>query len=1032
MLRNSHDLLLSRANSWSEFLAGLKALGNSESANKQKGDAFERFVQLFLRYQPDYQQQLEEIWRHDELPFEVKQDLNISTDRGIDLVARTKEGDYWAIQAKYRSSPAGSIPLRDLGTFGTQLAVVAQGFSRGVICATKREKTPDFARAEFPVEQILLDSWECIEAEIWDQIRQAAAGEKVTQLKPFEPRDYQAAAINAARRHFMKEGNRRGKLIMPCGTGKSLMGYWTSTSGLKAKTVVVAVPSLDLIRQTFAVWAREAEANGKQLDVLIVCSDKSTAEGDSHVDDLAAPATTKPFEIKQWLKNPQRLSDLRVVFVTYQSGKVFADAAGRFQFDVALYDEAHKTAGYEGKRNQYLLHQKNLNVQHRVFMTATERYYEGESDEVVGMNDVRLYGERYHYMPFGAAIDEGILADYSVVLMTIRRSEAEDYRPLIEERMFVHPDLEFEPEDLTAEDLATAVALRKAFRKYKLNHAVSFHSRNQLAAEFVEIQKGLNGAGLSASLKTFRVSSDISTGKRHERLKGFQEAKKALISNARCLTEGVDVPGIDLVLFAQPRQSKVDIVQAVGRALRVPSDQPDKRGYVLVPVLVDDDEGDIEKVVEGTGFENLVSVLKAMATVDEDITDRIDVVVGKPARRGLRAEAEADVTGEALPVRMNVEEFAESLRLRAWDRLEGLKRPRLTIEQILEWADAFHERTGKWPAANSGAIGGTAGETWLAVNCALSAGMRGLPPGSSLTKLLAKNRGIRNQGDLPPLTIEQILEWADEHYNRTGKWPIQTSGEVDRAPEEKWSNINQLLTKGLRGLSGGSSLANLLAKERGVRNRSSLPRLTIEQILEWADAFHERTGKWPSANTGSIVEAPGERWDYVNTALTQGRRGLSGGSSLAKLLAEERGVRNRSGLQPLAIEQILEWADGHYERTGKWPNSKTGEIPESPGDTWAIIDGALQKGRRGISGGSSLAQLLAKERAVLNLRDREKLEVNQILNWADTHHEETGKWPTAKSGIVIGASEEFWSAIDAAFFAGNRGLPGGSSLEAIS
>ncbi|MFV2069888.1 MAG: DEAD/DEAH box helicase family protein, partial [Pirellulales bacterium] len=310
----------------------MNGLGSSQAANKKKGDVFERFVQLYLQNWPEYQLQLEEVWLYDEIEVALKRKLNLSDqDRGIDLLARTKDGRYWGIQAKYRSDESGSIPLTDLGTFGTQVAAVAKGISRGVVCATKWEKTLDLATATFDFQHILLDTWESLPPEFWTAIRQAAAGTKVERPEPYEPRKYQRAALRAAKKHFLENGKRRGKLIMPCGTGKSLMGYWTAVQALKGKTILVAVPSLDLIRQTFADWAREAVANRQKLDPLIVCSDKETAAGDAHVDDLAAKPTTVPKEIRDWLKSPRPGTNLRVVFVTYQSGKTFAEAVGRFQ-----------------------------------------------------------------------------------------------------------------------------------------------------------------------------------------------------------------------------------------------------------------------------------------------------------------------------------------------------------------------------------------------------------------------------------------------------------------------------------------------------------------------------------------------------------------------------------------------------------------------------------------------------------------------------------------------------------------------------
>ncbi len=795
----------------------------------------------------------------------------------------------------------------------------------------------------------------------------------------------------------------------------------------------VAVPSLYLVGQTFSTWAREALANGKNLNPLLVCSDASTGKGDTHVDDLRATVTTKPTKIKDWVQQPCGKKDLKVAFVTYQSGKVFAEAVGRAKFDVALLDEAHKTAGAEGKAYQHLLYQKNIDVRHRVFMTATERFYHGERDEVVGMNDERIYGKRYHHMDFAKAIEDGILADYTVIALGVTGAEAERYRQQIEERIYVdaHLDDGQELEPLTAEDLATAVALRKTIRQHKVHHAVSFHSRNRYARAFATAQNALNNVGLSKSIKTFRVSSEDKSGTRQSQIRGFEKAKTALISNARCLTEGVDVPGIDLVLFAQPRQSKVDIVQAVGRALRKPRGQDEKMAHVLVPLLTEDGDLDLEEVVEGTGFQNLVSVLKAMATVDGDVSERIKVVVGKERRKVGRERQSEDTDEEFARTVFNVEDFNEALRLRAWDRLGGLKSPRLTEEEILAWADAHHENTGKWPKRFSGEIHGVSGETWRNVDASLEVGGRGLPGGSSLARLLANKRGVRNQSDLPPLSIDKILVWADAHNERTGKWPNRKSGSIPEAIGENWGNINQALIKGLRSLQRGASLAQLLIEKRGHQHHLARPPLSIDEILVWAGAYNERTGKWPNRNSGNIPEAPGETWANVANAIYLGQRSLKRGSSLTQLLANKRGVRNQSDLPPLSIDKILVWADAHNERTGKWPNQKSGSIPEAIGETWTSIDHALGKGTRDLPGGSSLAQLLTEKRGVRNRNALPPFTIDKILGWADAHNERTGKWPNRNSGNIPEAPGETWANVDGALYGGFRSLPGGSSLNTL-
>jgi hypothetical protein len=356
-----------------------------------------------------------------------------------------------------------------------------------------------------------------------------------------------------------------------------------------------------------------------------------------------------------------------------------------------------------------------------------------------------------------------------------------------------------------------------------------------------------------------------------------------------------------------------------------------------------------------------------------------------------------------------------------------LKRP-LVLKQILVWADAYKEAKGPWPTKASGGIIGAKFETWLGVDAALRRGMRGLPGGSSLAQLLARERGARNVHDLPPLTESIILHWADRHYERTGAWPTAESGPILDSAGDKWSHINTALEQGQRGLPGSSSLARLLAKHRGVRNRKGQPPLTEEQILTWADLHFQRTGRWPTARSGPILDAPGETWMAAQMALHDGLRGLPGGSSLPLLFAEKRSARNTWTRPNFSLSQILAWADAFHQRTVKWPNSKSGPIPEAPQETWSAVNHALRRGTRGLPGGLSLAQLLATKRGARNQASVPPLSLKGILAWADAHFRRTGSWPAKESGSIPEAPGETWMAVDAALRAGNRSLPGGSSL----
>lgn len=286
-----------------------------------------------------------------------------------------------------------------------------------------------------------------------------------------------------------------------------------------------------------------------------------------------------------------------------------------------------------------------------------------------------------------------------------------------------------------------------------------------------------------------------------------------------------------------------------------------------------------------------------------------------------------------------------------------LKPTPLRISAILAWADAHHRRTGRWPTRTAGEIPECLWTTWRQVDRALQDGFRGLHGESSLPRLLSRHRGVRNPGDLPNLGVRQILAWADAHHRRTGVWPNEYSGPVVSAPGEKWWNISAALRDGGRGLPGGSSLPRLLEQRRRARNRGHLPRLTVRKVLRWADAYRNRTGRWPTALSGPIAGTNGDTWRGVNNCLIRGARGLPGGMTLADLLAKHRNFRNVRNLPPLTVGQIRRWAEQYFKQHRVWPAHQSGPIPGTT-ETWSRIHDALRRGCRGLPGGSSLSRSL--------------------------------------------------------------------------
>jgi superfamily II DNA or RNA helicase len=669
MPRFSDSPLLAKAvrgcRSWDGFSKAFASL-----PDKRKGDLFEELVKAFLLIDPEYASRISEVWIHHEVPLAIRKKLHLpDSDQGIDLIAKTKEGEFWAIQCKYRAESYRPIPWREISTFTGLAFGVCKGISFGLICSTTERITKVLGKQE-RIGFCALDVWQGLDAEFFDRLR-ASVERKAAKPKPLSPRPHQVAAVRDARKHFVTEKKKRGKLIMPCGTGKSLTAYWIAKE-LGSRRIVIAVPSLALIRQTLKVWLREAMASGKEVKWICVCSDESAGRfGTDDVSvlrqDLGVPCLTDPKEIAGWLKKKSK--GLQVVFTTYQSGQTLSAAArkAKFRFDLGIMDEAHKTVGDGEKLFSHLLHDGNLPVDRRVFMTATERRYQGKGEKILSMDDPEIYGETFHLLSFKAALEQKppILCDYRIVTIMVSREEVAE---MVRKNAFVRPKKGPWDKEMESEMLASLVALRKAMQKHPIRHAVSFHGSIRKAEHFAEQNLAFNKAFRSfGHVDSFHVSGATATGTRSKLIKEFAEKKRALITNARCLTEGVDVPDIDCVLFADPRRSAVDIVQAVGRALR-PS--PGKKmGYVIVPIL-HDAKAKQEKILESEDFQEILSTLRALASNDDRIIEYFRAIAnGKKRPTGGSVTFDID---ERIAKKINLEQFIKDIDLKCWHRLAKL------------------------------------------------------------------------------------------------------------------------------------------------------------------------------------------------------------------------------------------------------------------------------------------------------------------------------------------------------------------------
>jgi superfamily II DNA or RNA helicase len=690
--------LLSSSNSWSDLNKKLEELTKSGQA-KIAGDVFENVCKYFLQTAPQYQTKLKNVWLLKEVKDDLKRKLNLpSTDEGIDLIAETFDNKYWAIQSKYRSDPKDTLTIKgDLATFANLAFNNCKNISLGLVMTTA-DKPPLKTKLLKGVSFVTLESFLELDDnkfEGWNLIK-AKANHKTIIPKALSPRPHQVKAIKDTVEYFKTK--ERGKVIMPCGTGKSLTAFWIANR-LKAKSVLIAVPSLALLQQTLKVWTREYLIAGIKPDWLCVCSDQTVSDDQddfvSNIYELGIDVTTDKNEIKKFLKSK---ANIKVVFTTYQSGKVTALGAKGFTFDLGIMDEAHKTVGLGSKPMAHLIHQKNIKIKNRLFMTATERLFRGDKEEYLSMDDPRDYGDLIYQLSFKEAIEAKppIIADYKIITFGISQPDIE---AIYTDNKFIQ--IKKDINDVKAREFATALALRKAIKKLGIKNAISFHSSIRRANNFKSQQELISKVYPEyGNLKAFHVSGDMPTNQRSAQMREFAESK-GLMTNARCLTEGVDLPAIDCVVFTDPKKSKVDIVQAAGRALRL---SPGKKfGYILIPLIIPENENATE-AAKDTAFEEIVATIRALATQDTRIIEYLRAVSSGTIPKG--GSPVDGITKINVLTKVNEEEFNKSIQLKVWDRVAfGNWRPyeeakkyafKNKIKTAAEWRNYW--LNGKLPA----------------------------------------------------------------------------------------------------------------------------------------------------------------------------------------------------------------------------------------------------------------------------------------------------------------------------------------------
>ena len=614
---------------WNEIKSwdGLEKAISGLPTQQDRGEAFEEFSAALLELHKDYYQATK-IWRFRDVPDEILERLGCSNrqDVGIDGMILHYDDTLTAYQSKFRLDRSDIPSQRELSTF----YMVSDRADFRLIIANI-EDLPRVVRERKAHGQYLVDSLLNLPEEFFASLHEYVFHERPKLGPPLEPRLFQLQAIDAVIEGF--RGHQRGQAILPCGSGKTLVGKWVADR-LGAKQILIMVPSLALIKQTLEEWYK---VRGPGFRYICICSDQTVASlhsaDDWEVDpsDQDFKVSTDSRELAAFLRQSSPLP--HVVFSTYQSSAVLVDglrklAMQKYHFDLVICDEAHKVAGAPGKPFAQVLDDEKIPATKRLFMTATPRIIapqhrkniEEDAAPIVSMDEPDVFGPVFYRMNFAEAIQQNIISDYRVVVIGVSEKE-------VAELARTGRTIEIEDQERwEAQGLAQRIALGKAIGLYGIKKIFSFHNRVASASEFVDANRPdslpvvLDKMSPNLHYLAKHINGEMSAEVRNRILREFKMSARGVITNARCLGEEVNVPVVDGVFFADSRSSVIDIVQATGRALRI---VPGKsRAYVIIPVLVREEE-DAETIIQASRFELVWQVLSAMASQDERVEGAI-------------------------------------------------------------------------------------------------------------------------------------------------------------------------------------------------------------------------------------------------------------------------------------------------------------------------------------------------------------------------------------------------------------------------
>lgn len=668
----------------------LNDIRQKATTEKEKGTEFERLMKRWFLTDPRYEN-LEKVWLWEEFPgkgdlggSDLGIDLVAKDDTGDYWAIQCK---CYAENATIDKAAVDSFLANSSRQFLDDETMQTRQFSNLIFVSTTRNGWGQNALKatqglEKPFTRINLFELESSSVN-WGKLYKGEEGKKALKSGK-QPRAHQLQAMSKAHHHFIEEGNDRGKLIMACGTGKTFTALRIMEEMTDDKSLVLfLVPSIALLGQTLNAWMSD---KSEPMRAICVCSDakatrkmKGEDDDDESVVDLAVPATTNVKSILRQIKVAEREKKRTVIMSTYQSIDVVSDAlhqAGKY-VDLCICDEAHRTTGVKIKdrdeSNFTKVHSDEyIPARKRLYMTATPRLYKEsikikakENDDILcSMDDENIYGKEFYRLSFNKAVQSGLLTDYKVLVLTVnerdlpytvsekikKRSQAVKKEDLLKELNFddatkligcingLSKRIKGDGGSTVEEDpvkMRRAVAFCQTINPTKANPNAS---STQMANYFEEVcqdyREWLNpeDAKEVVNVKAQHIDGSMDANTRNNKIAWLKEETDdpnecRVLCNVRCLSEGVDVPALDAVLFMSPRNSEVEVVQSVGRVMRSfgrGTDHEKKYGYIIIPIIVPEDVKPEDALNDNERFKVVWTILNALRSHDEEFNAHVN------------------------------------------------------------------------------------------------------------------------------------------------------------------------------------------------------------------------------------------------------------------------------------------------------------------------------------------------------------------------------------------------------------------------